>query len=325
MIVTSQKIDLLRKLLGVPDVDRRGVNVQFWCPFCKDDNPRKRKLAVRIEDGAAHCWVCGWRTRNIARIAPFVGMRELLPELEKMYGEVKHDSTEPEPPKDLTLPEGFELIGELLEREVRDPDHLACLKYLAERGVSANVAWAYRLGVATDAANRRRIIVPSFDGDGKLNYLTARAAGDAWPKYLNPETNRLSVVFNEIDIDWSRELTIVEGPFDLFSCYGMNATCALGSWLDERYALFRKIILNRTPVVLCFDPDAAVKQNKVADLLLSYGISVRAASWAGMSADVDPGKLGAAFRAFVKAAQPITKTDTFMSKMARVLDSVRLT
>ena len=32
MIVTSQKIDLLRKLLGTPDVERRGINVQFWCP-----------------------------------------------------------------------------------------------------------------------------------------------------------------------------------------------------------------------------------------------------------------------------------------------------
>jgi DNA primase len=325
MIVTSQKIDILRKLLGVPDVDRRGINVQFWCPFCKDDDPKKRKLAVRLEDGVAHCWVCGWRTRNIARIAPLVGMRELLPELEKMYGEVKHDPTEPEPPKELVLPEGFEMIGELLSRDVRNPDYLACLKYLAERGISENVAWAFRLGVANDAANRRRVIVPSFDNEGKLNYLTARAVGDTWPKYLNPEADRRSVVFNEIDIDWSRELAIVEGPFDLFSCYGMNATCALGSWLDERYALFKKIVLNKTPVVLCFDPDASAKQNKVADLLLGYGIDVRGVSWTGRPADTDPGKLGTAFRSLVKEAQPITKTVTFMSKMNRALDSMRLT
>lgn len=223
------------------------------------------------------------------------------------------------------MPDGFELIGELLVRGVRDPDHVACLKYLADRGITENVAWAFRLGVASDAASRRRVIVPSFDGDGKLNYFTARSAGDTWPKYLNPEADRRSVVFNEIDIDWTRELTIVEGPFDLLSCYGMNATCALGSWLDERYALFKKIVLNKTPIVLAFDPDAVGKQNKVADLLLSYGIPVRGVSWSGQPTDVDPGKLGVAFRALAREAQPITKTDTFMSKMARVLDSVRLT
>jgi DNA primase len=324
MIVTSQKIDLLRKLLGTPDVDRRGINIQFWCPFCKDDNPKKRKLAVRIEDGAAHCWVCGWRTRNIARIASFVGMREILPELEKIYGEVKHDISEPEVVKELSLPSNFELIGEILNNGTNNTDYNTCIEYLAERGITENVAWAFRLGVANDVDNRRRIIIPSFDFDGKLNYFTARSASNEWPKYLNPEADRRSVVFNEIDIDWSRELVIVEGPFDLLSCYGMNATCALGSWLDERYALFKKIVLHNTPVVLCFDPDASTKQNKVANLLLSYGISVKTISWQDQPSDADPGKLGSAFKLLVSNAHTLTKTDTFMSNMTRVLDSIRL-
>ncbi len=326
MIVLSQKIELLRKLLGTPDVDRRGLNAQFWCPFCKDDNAKKRKLAVRIEDGAAHCWVCGWRTRNIARIAPHVGMRELLPELEKAFGEVKHDALdEPEPPKEITLPEGFVLVGKLLSSGTRNPDYVACLEHLAkERKITANVAWAFRLGVAPHGVYRRRVIVPSFDAEGKLNYTTARAVNDFKPKYLNPDADRLSIVFNEIDVDWRRELTIVEGPFDLLSCYGLNATCAMGSWLDERYALFKKIVLNKTPVVLGFDPDAAHKQTKVAELLLSYDVPVRAVSWKGLPDDSDPGKVGLAFREMVRAAQPLTTTATFMSRMARVLDSVRL-
>ncbi len=325
MIVISQKIELLRKLLGLCDVDRRGINAQFWCPFCKDDNPKKRKLAVRIEDGLAHCWVCGWHARNIARIASYVGMRELIPELHKAYGEVKHDITETELPKDLELPEGFELIGNILQREIQDPDQLACVKYLNQRGISANVALAFRLGVARDVASKRRVIIPSFDADGKLNYYTARSCDEKWPKYLNPDTNRMSVVFNEVDIDWSKELLIVEGPFDLFSCYGMNATCALGSWLDERYTLFRKIIQHHTPVIICFDPDASVKQNKVAELFLSYGISVRVVSWNHENKNIDPGSLGQNFRALIKTAKLITKNDTFVARMNKVLDSVRLT
>jgi DNA primase len=324
MIVISEKIDLLRKLLGTPDVDRRGINVQFWCPFCKDNNLKKRKLAVRIADGAAHCWVCGWRTKNITRIASIIGMRELIPDLEKIYGEIKHDQPDIELPKEIVLPPSFQLIGDLLQKDIKHPDHIACIKYLTKRKITENVSWAFRLGIANDTANRRRIIVPSFDGDGKLNYFTARSIDDAWPKYLNPEADRLSVVFNEIDIDWSKELTIVEGPFDLLSCYGINATCSLGSWLDERYTLFKKIVLNKTPIILAFDPDASVKQEKVAKLLLNYGISVRLVSWDGLPKDTDPGNLGISFKELVKKSKYITALDTVISKMDRVLDSVKL-
>jgi hypothetical protein len=75
-------------------------------------------------------------------------------------------------------------------------------------------------------------------------------------------------------IDWSQELTLVEGVFDLVKC-NENATCLLGSTLDPSYLLFQRIIENSTPILLALDNDARPKSFKLAKLLLEYGISVR--------------------------------------------------
>ena len=82
------------------------------------------------------------------------------------------------------------------------------------------------------------------------------------------------MIFNEINIDWSRELTLVEGPFDLTKSNG-NSACLLGSHLSKDSALFEKIARHRTPILLALDPDARKKSHDIAKLLNSYGVSIR--------------------------------------------------
>jgi len=82
------------------------------------------------------------------------------------------------------------------------------------------------------------------------------------------------MVFNELFIDWSSELTLVEGPFDLVKCND-NATCLLGSFLARDSLLFQKIIEHKTPVLLALDPDAKIKTIKIARSLLEYDVPVR--------------------------------------------------
>ena len=61
---------------------------------------------------------------------------------------------------------------------------------------------------------RRRVIIPSFDSEGFLNYFTARAIDESTRKYVNPKVKRTDIIFNELNVDWKKELVIVEGPFD---------------------------------------------------------------------------------------------------------------
>ena len=57
----------------------------------------------------------------------------------------------------------------------------------------------------------------------------------------------------------------------------MNSTCLLGSHLSAESQLFRKIVMNQTPIVIALDPDAQSKSHEIAKMLSSYGISVRMA------------------------------------------------
>ncbi|MBK23592.1 MAG: hypothetical protein CME70_06255 [Halobacteriovorax sp.] len=117
--------------------------------------------------------------------------------------------------------------------------------------------------------------MPSFNADGDLNYFVARTIDDdSKMKYLNAKVPKKDVIFNEINIDWSSELTLVEGPFDLTKCND-NATCLLGSHFSEDYKLFQQIIKNSTPVLMALDPDVKLKTQEYARKLSSYGIRIR--------------------------------------------------
>ena len=107
-----------------------------------------------------------------------------------------------------------------------------------------------------------------------MNYYTARSIDESTRKYVNPKVKRSEVIFNHLNIDWSKELVLVEGPFDLVKS-AQNSTCLLGSTLSERHALFTEIARNLTPVVLALDPDAHEKTQKIASLLSSFNVPVK--------------------------------------------------
>lgn len=329
MHTVSQRFELLVKMLGPGDIDRRATNAQFWCPFCKHADAKKRKLAVRLEDGVTHCWVCNWSARTPLRLASVVNApADVREKLREIYGDVGQVEGDEEVVEDVVaeLPNDFSLVCDEIDRGVRHPDKLAAIRYLEKRGVTYNAAKYFRLGLSNQSIFRRRVIFPSFDGNGELNYVTARAVDDETTfKYFNTQKQRSSLVFNEVDVAWNRELTLVEGPFDLLACNGMNAVPMLGSWLDENYLLFNRIVANRTPVVLAFDPDALAKQEKVARRLLQYEIPVRVVDWSDHPTDADPSKVGhETFKKMVKEASHYDQSSAFRSRLTRALDSMRL-
>ena len=134
----------------------------------------------------------------------------------------------------ISLPRSFSLIADNIHS--KDPDIKACIRYLKGRGLYESDFWRFRFGTTASGFHRRRIIIPSFDDAGDLNYYSSRSIdAHVTPKYANPRVNKLDIIFNELHIDWMKELTITEGPFDLTKC-GFNSTCLLGSSLSESSA-----------------------------------------------------------------------------------------
>lgn len=292
-------IEFIEKVFGEFQISNQ--NVQVLCPKCsieKGSHYFKKKLAIKLgSEHLVHCWVCGYRSRNILQLIEgyfpeyaneyvrnYLGSDYLAfyeqDDAQGLQAKEAHAQGSQGPPSALQLPEGFELLANTT-KSARYADSLK--SYLVEkRGIPREdlekELWYWKFGFTSfeNEEYRSRIIIPSFSSDGDLNFFTARALGKSWPKYKNPSIPRERVIFNEINIDWNQPLTLVEGPFDLIKC-GENATCLLGSELSYDYKLARKIILHQTPVILALDDDAWKKTVNIARNLFAMNVQVKIA------------------------------------------------
>jgi DNA primase len=275
MVVTfTSKLKFLRRVFGSSEIDRQQKNAIFTCPSC-GIGTKKKKFYINLDTWQCHCWSCGLKGKTILPILRKYGSQSDIDQFLKYTGSKEKivSNTVEEVEEEVKLPEGFILLSDHL-RSI-DPDTKACLRYLSSRGLGVKDLWRYRLGTVKSGRLKRRIVVPSFDAFGDLNFFVTRAIDSSVRrKYINSTNNKKLIVFNEIDIDWSKELVLTEGPFDMMKA-GENATCILGSSLRDDYLLFQKIVSNKASVLLALDSDMKEKEHKMAADLSSYGCQVR--------------------------------------------------
>tara|TARA_B100001094_G_scaffold333123_2_gene408760 strand:+ start:674 stop:1642 length:969 start_codon:yes stop_codon:yes gene_type:complete len=270
--LVRKRVKLIRDAFKHVSLDRDGVNVAVSCvnKNCSTHSkPHKKKLCLRVDNEFFHCWVCGYRGKGLARFFKIHKPR-YSDEASRLFEKSVREKEEVR--EKLILPEGFRLLATVCGSD--DPDLKACKKYVTKRGLTEKQMWYYRLGAVSSGNLRRRVIIPSFDVFGVINYFTGRSIDESTRKYINPKVKRSEIIFNHLNIDWKRELVIVEGPFDLVKSV-QNSTCLLGSTLTEHHLLFQEIVRNRTPVTLALDPDALQKSQKIAKLLSSFDVPVK--------------------------------------------------
>jgi len=243
----------------------------FQCPFCKH---HKRKFSVNIQRGVYKCWICDEKGRNLYRLVrrfgsnkdretwkAFSGEKTDLNAFGNLFEETEEEHVE----QILQIPPHFHtLCGNV---QFRVP-----LRYLEKRGITKKDILKWKMGFCSDGPFKERIIIPSFNENGDLNYFIARTFTDNYKRYLNPPVSR-DIIFNELYVDFDKEVTIVEGAFDAIKAE--NAIPILGSTIRETSRLFRRIVENNTPVLLALDPDAKYKAENIKRLFLKYGIEVR--------------------------------------------------
>ena len=272
----DSKIRFIRSVFGSSRVSSDGKNIAVMCPGCGTKNSKK-KFSINLKTWQCHCWVCGIKGKTLSFILKkYVGSHEANYFAENFLDNsaIDKDFQLDEIAEKVKLPNNFLFLGD--HTASNDPDIRACIRYLYRRGLSCRDLWYFKFGTTTIGRHRRRIIMPSFDNDGELNYFSSRKidSDTVELKYINAKADKLSIIFNEINIDWAKELTIVEGPFDLVKC-NSNSTCLLGSQLSERSLLFKKIVANRTPILLSLDSDMKNKAYAFARTLESYCCDVR--------------------------------------------------
>lgn len=321
VVTLSDKVRFIEQCFGAGRLARNSKNMDVRCPICDPKDPSKKKLAIRIDDDRNHCWTCGWRAHTLAPLLRKYSTLERLNEYREkfMTAEERERSRRcmivdvQDEPKRLELPND----SKLLVMAGNEPDARAAWRYVADRGLTERDMWYFKLCVSDEGRWRRRVIVPSFDAMGQLNYFVARAIDRSrQPRYDNPDHDKLPVIFNEINVDWTQQLVICEGVFDMFKCID-NTVPLLGSDLNEQSVLFNMIIANGTPIALALDGDMwETKTLKMAKKLADYDVSVVLVDTRSFG---DPGSATKEqFAEALSLARPADWKSAFLTRLGRV-------
>jgi len=274
----QKRLEFFDKFIKNYHLSKDGVNINIWCPFCKDSNKNKRKMVVHLEKCFFHCWVCDKKGSNVSYLfskinkAAANNCNNIFKSSNKkfsLFGDEPIEEIDP-----VFLPIGFRFFLE--DFNLKNPDTRDVFTYAKNRGINKHKLCMLRAGYSTDPAMSRYLILPSYDSKGELNYYVSRNIDvDTHNsfKYKNASIPKSKIIFNEINIDWNLPLTIVEGPLDLLKTND-NSTCLLGSALTEDMLLFQKIVRNKTDIKLALDSDVYFKSIKIAKLLSQYDINV---------------------------------------------------
>ena len=259
-------ITLLESFLGTGKVNSND-NVAFHCPFC---NHHKKKLEVNVSSQRWHCWVCNASGRKIAILARKLKVDRLkISKLIQLTNDIDHlpSRTTTDTPV-VSLPSEFRPLWHF---DKGSPEYRNAVFYLRNRNIDIYDILKYRIGYADKGLYSGKIIIPSFDANGNLNYFVSRAYyDDDLQKHLNPNVSKDIIGF-ELHINWNMPIVICEGVFDAMAIK-RNAIPLLGKTLPE--ALLKKIVFNKVPeVILALDADALDTSIKISQRLMRYGIT----------------------------------------------------
>ncbi len=265
----TKRIKLLQSAFGAGFLESSGKNISFCCPNCKETRKEKKKLVVQLESGWFHCWVCGFSGKNITYLFKKFAPSHLRQCTETFDCKPAYTRIQPDQVIERI---DFPLDAKLIVTS-NDPDARAIFSYLKSRGLTKSDMCRWRVCFSNEFKFRRKAIFPSFDLTGKINYYVARAIDEVKFKYTNAKVPKSDVIFNEVDIDWSRPVVLVEGVFDAIKCPD-NAVPILGSTLPKKAILHEQLRRNLTPVIVALDEDAEEKSHRICSSLSKAGCNV---------------------------------------------------
>ena len=302
-------INILDTALGVGS-SLKGNEQAHHCPFC---NHHKKKLQVNLDTQRWHCWVCDSKGRSIQSLLRKlnVDIRDLN-RLKDIYGEEDYTLVEKdEYVAKLQLPSEFKQLH--FKPKGFNPEYNQAIAYLKERGITQADIVKYNIGYCSEGLYFGRVIVPSYDENGDLNYFVARSYyKDEKMKYKNPPVNRDVIVFDN-QINWNEPITLVEGVFDSFSVK-RNCIPLLGKFLLSK--LKNKIIEKGVKeITILLDSDAITDSTKHTDYFIKNGINVKNIIPTGK----DAGDMGfKAVSELLKGAKQTGWDDLVLSKLNNI-------
>ena len=261
-------INLLNRVLSSNGTKlRKQDEYMYWSPFISHHKP---KLQINITTGKWHCWVSNQGGHNLFQLFKKVGAsNEHFSELGELVDDLpRYKKTEDTSKEVVQLPKEYKALWNGGDSIVKRH----ALSYLYKRGITDADILKYDIGYCDSGLYSNRIIIPSYDSDGKLNFFVGRDFYNSKMKYRNSTTSKDIIGF-DLFINWDEPIILCEGVFDAMA-FKRNAIPLFGKTVMTN--LKKKIIEFRVKTIyLALDNDAILDAVKISDEFISNGIEVK--------------------------------------------------
>jgi len=266
----NKVVSTLSSVLGTHST-LRGNELAFYCPFC---HHHKQKLQVNTETQKWHCWTCNSGGKKLTSLLRRLDVdKNTISVIREIYGDSNYNpQTEDSETKIfINLPKEYISLAE--EPKGFNPEYKHAIHYLNQRGIGLKEIIKYSIGYCKEGLYARRIIIPSYNSDGSLNYFVSRSYyAEEKMKYKNPQISK-NIICLDSQINWKDPIILCEGVFDAITIR-RNAIPLLGKFPSK--TLVEKIFMNGvTDIIISLDNDAMNEALKVSDYFRKQGINVR--------------------------------------------------
>ena len=274
-------VNLLNRVLSDKGLKlKKQDEYMYWSPFVTH---HKRKLQINIKNQNWHCWVSNVGGRNFYQLFKKVSAsREQFAELVELVGENKYYKVKKDDSKiTVTLPKEFKPLWNGGDGIVKRH----ALNYIYKGGITDKDIMKHNIGFCDEGQYSNRIIIPSYDSDGQLNFFVGRDFYNSKMKYKNSPTPK-DVIGFDLFVNWDEPIILCEGVFDAMA-FKRNAIPLFGKNVMKK--IHKKIIESQVKTLyLALDNDAKSDAIKISDTFLNEGIDVKLV----MLKDKDPSEIG---------------------------------
>jgi DNA primase len=267
LVKKSKLTALLNKVLKQEGKQTSESEVTYVCPFHKAiNNVHRKKFGIDLDTAEYNCFACGESGKSFKSL--FKKLKASPALYKELYG-IIGEHFKPNYGKVKKEQELLKLPDEFLSIAV--PSNSICyrhaVQYLKNRNITRDDVLRYNIGYCEDGKYRNRIVVPSYDKDGNLNFFTARDFfNSSYLKYLTPDWSKDFIGF-ELFINWNEPITLVESPFNAITIRN-NSIPLFGKIIST--SLIESILENDVKRVnLCLDRDARKDSIKIYQKLKS--------------------------------------------------------
>ena len=288
-------VNLLNRVLNSTGRKLKKQNeYMYWSPFVSHHKP---KLQINIQTQKWHCWVSNVGGRTLFQLLKKVGAsQQHYDELRELVDTKTYVNTRTQETKvSLSLPPEFKPLWNGNDGIVKRH----ALSYLYKREITDSDILKYNIGYCDEGIYSNRIIIPSYDSDGQLNFFVGRDFYNSKMKYRNCTTTKDIIGF-DLFINWDEPIILCEGVFDAMA-FKRNAIPLFGKTVMNK--LQKKIIeSNVKKIYLALDNDALEDAIKISDNFINNGIDVRMIKFK----EKDPSEIG--FKDLLYLINRTTKT-----------------